>query len=492
MEFEPVIGLEVHAQLSTESKIFCRCRARLQKGRSVSDEMTNVNTCPVCTGHPGALPVMNKKVIEYAVKAGLATNCLINFKSEFARKNYFYPDLPKGYQISQFDLPICRDGWIEIESENSGAIKIRLNRIHIEEDAGKSLHLSGFSLVNLNRAGIPLIEIVSEPDITCAEDAATYLRSLHAIVTSLGICDGNMQEGNFRCDANVSVKPVGSETLGTRTEIKNVNSFRFVEKAIQYEIARQIEVIKSGGEIVQETRTYDSAKNVTLSMRSKEEAHDYRYFPDPDLVPLVIEESWVKKIGDHLPELPADKKRRYMQDFGLNAHDAGLLTHHQEYADFYEQSIQATEHTVEQKDLARAAKTACSLMITEFTRILNESNSQMSHSKLRPENFAGLIALMVQDKISSGNAKVAVNEVWSTGENILEAVERLGLRQVNDTSAIEPIVDEILKNSPSQVEQFKAGKEKLMAFFVGQAMKATKGQANPSMVQDLVKKKLND
>ena len=354
-EFETVIGLEVHCQLSTESKIFCSCRARLSDEKSVGEIEANLNICPVCAGHPGTLPVLNRKVVEFAVMAGLATNCQINPINIFARKNYFYPDLPKGYQISQYEQPICENGWLTIETL-LGPRKIRIRRIHMEEDAGKNVHRVGYSLVNLNRAGMPLIEIVSEPDLRLPEEAGAYLRLLHTLVTYLGICDGNMQEGNFRCDANVSVRPRGSQVLGTRAEVKNINSFRFVEKAIEVESARQIEVIRSGGKVIQETRTYDADQDMTFSMRSKEEAHDYRYFPDPDLIPVILEPSWIEKMKNALPELPEQKKNRFIQELGLSNYDAALVTGSKSTVSFFEEVMTLLEKRgYQQKALAKSA-----------------------------------------------------------------------------------------------------------------------------------------
>lgn len=479
IEFEPVIGLEVHVQLATDSKIFCSCRARPPQGVSVADVLPNSNTCEVCTAQPGSLPVLNQKVVEYAIKAGLATHSTINLNNRFARKNYFYPDLPKGYQISQYERPICEHGHLDIVT-SSGSKRIPIQRIHMEEDAGKSVHETGYSVVNLNRAGVPLCEIVSGPDMRSAEEAGAYLRALYAVVTHIGICDGNLQEGNFRCDANVSIRPKGSETLGTRTEIKNVNSFKFVEKAIEHEIARQTQVVLQGGKIVQETRLYDSDKNITVSMRSKEEAHDYRYFPDPDLIPLHLDPVWVEKLRSQLPELPEAKRARYVSELGLSEYDAGVITASRSLAQFYEKAIDSKE----------LAKPIANLLTGEVSRRLNEENIEIGQSKVKPEHLADTAKLLLEKTISSTGAKQILQSVWKTGDSVATIVEREGLKQVNDTSALDPVIEEVLAANPAQVAEFKAGKEKVMGFFVGQIMKKTGGKANPGLLQDLIKKKL--
>jgi len=490
-EFEAVIGLEVHCQLSTQSKIFCGCSTRLY-GLSAENEMmtdvsVNTNTCPVCAGHPGTLPVLNKKVVEYAIRAGLATHSTIQLKNVFARKNYFYPDLPKGYQISQYDQPICQNGWLIIDTQN-GPKKIRIDRIHMEEDAGKNVHVSGFSLVNLNRAGVPLIEIVSAPDMRTPEEAGAYLRALYAIVTYLGICDGNLQEGNFRCDANVSVMPKGSTQLGTRAEIKNVNSFRFIEKAIEYEISRQIEVVKSGKKVVQETRMYDSSRNVTLSMRSKEEAHDYRYFPDPDLIPVKVDPAWIQEIQGTLPELPEQKKNRYMSELALSAEDAGVVTNSKRMATFFERTV--AELVQAGADQRAVAKPAANWITGEVARLCNEENIDIDQVRISPKHIADIVLLTRNQVISSTGAKQAIAVAWKTGTPIEEIIEKEGLKQVSDLSALEPILQKVIADFPAQVAEFKAGKEKVLGFLVGQIMKQTGGKANPSLLQDLLKKKL--
>jgi aspartyl-tRNA(Asn)/glutamyl-tRNA(Gln) amidotransferase subunit B len=481
-EFEAVIGLEVHCQLSTQTKIFCGCPAGVPANQTVAEVAVNAQTCPICAGHPGTLPVLNQKVVEYAVQAGLATHSRINLKNRFARKNYYYPDLPKGYQISQFELPICEHGWLNIET-NAGTKKVTIQRIHMEEDAGKNVHMSGFSLVNLNRAGVPLIEIVSGPDMKTADEAGAYLRALYAVVTYLGICDGNLQEGNFRCDANVSVMPQGSTKFGTRAEIKNVNSFRFVEKAIEYEILRQTELIRSGGKVVQETRTYDSSKNITISMRSKEEAHDYRYFAEPDLVPLVLSEAWVQKVGSALPELPEQKKHRFVSEWGLSPYDAGVLTSSKPMAEFFEQVISKLGSQA-------LAKPAANWITGEVSRLLNEQAIELHQSRVQPGHIADLVSCVRDGVLSSTGAKQVLAGVWTTGDSVSAIVEREGLKQVSDVGALESVIQRVIEANPKQAAEFRSGKDKLLGFFVGQAMKETGGKANPGLLGDLFKKKL--
>ena len=497
-EFEAVIGLEVHCQLATHTKIFCGCRARLDDGTSVADIGANTHVCPVCAGHPGTLPVLNRQVVEYAVKAGLATHCQIRRRSVFARKNYFYPDLPKGYQISQYDQPICEHGWLEVGIPSTGATKrVPITRIHMEEDAGKNVHLQGYSAVNLNRAGVPLVEIVSGPDMSSPEEAGAYLRALHAVVTYIGITDGNMQEGNFRCDANVSVRPVGSATLGTRTEIKNVNSFRFVEKAIEYEIRRQIEVIKGGGKIVLETRTFDSDRGVTTSMRSKEEAHDYRYFPDPDLMPIDLTEDWIEVLRGRLPELPEQKRARYVSELGLSTYDVGVLTASQEIAKFFEETLKlvgaapAGSAPSTGDSTRAAAKAATNFLNGEVARFINDDGVGLGQSRLLPRHLAEIVRLTQAQEISATSAKQVLAAVWKTGEDVPDLIERLGLRQVSDLSAFEPIIDQVILANPKQVAEFLSGKDKILGFFVGQVMKQIGGKANPALLQELIRQKLS-
>ncbi|MCC7441873.1 MAG: Asp-tRNA(Asn)/Glu-tRNA(Gln) amidotransferase subunit GatB [Bdellovibrionales bacterium] len=486
-DFEVVIGLEVHAQLATDTKCFCSTRSRMPEGKSVGEEAVNVNTCPVCTGHPGTLPVLSKKAVEYAVRAGLSIGCTINSKSIFARKNYFYPDLPKGYQISQFDKPLCENGFVDIETKGLGQKRVRVQRIHMEEDAGKNLHMSGFSLVNFNRSSVPLIEIVSHPDMRSAEEAVEYLKALHAIDTTTGVCDGNMQEGNFRCDANVSVKPKGQKEFGTRAEIKNVNSFRFVEKAIEHEVDRQVELILGGGKVVQETRLYDSDTNSTRSMRSKEEAHDYRYFPDPDLPPLVIDQKWVEEIRSKLPELPAQKRARYVADYGLSAYDAGVLTGSGSLAGFFEQVLSAMEKKGKKK--TDVAKGAANLLTGEVARLTNEAGIEVTESKLTPAHLADTLELQLSGGISSTNAKLVITTAWENGDSAAKIVDARGLRQVSDKGALEAVVAQVIAANAGQWAEFTGGKDKLLGFFVGQCMKASKGQGNPALFTEIINTK---
>jgi len=475
MEFETVIGLEVHAQLSTNTKIFCGCSTEFGKP-------PNTNTCPLCLGLPGVLPVLNRKVVEYAIKMGLATNCRINQTNIFARKNYFYPDLPKGYQISQFDLPIAEQGWVEIEVEDQ-VRRIGLTRIHMEEDAGKLVHdnKEPISYVDLNRTGTPLIEIVSEPDMRSGEEAAAYLKKLHAILRYLDICDGNMQEGSFRCDANISLRPKGQEEFGTRTELKNMNSFRNVQKAIEYEVRRQRDLLLDGGEVIQQTLLWDPDAGKTSAMRSKEEAHDYRYFPDPDLIPVEISDEWIARVRKEQPELPDERKNRFMEDLELPAYDAVILTGDRELADYFEEALS------EYKD----AKKLSNWIMTELIRELRDRDMEITKYQVTPVNLAKLLGLIETGTISGKIAKTVFQEMMESGKDPGTVVKEKNLIQISDEGEILKIVQEIVAANPEQVQQFKEGKTKVMGFFVGQLMKQTKGKANPQMANQLFAKELN-
>ena len=475
MKYEAVIGLEVHSQMLTDTKIFCGCSTKF-------GSEPNTQTCPVCIGMPGVLPVLNKKALEFAIRTGLATNCTISSYSRFARKNYFYPDLPKGYQISQYEHPICEHGYIEVVVDGN-VKKIGITRIHMEEDAGKNIHEGGgkYSFVDLNRTGVPLMEIVSEPDIRSSQEAVEYIKKLRAILIYLGVCDGNMEQGSLRCDANVSVRPEGQKEYGTRAEIKNINSFRFVEKAIEYEIKRQIKLIEDGGKIIQETRLWDSSKGITESMRSKEEAHDYRYFPEPDLTPITVEQSVIDEIRSGLPELPDAKRKRFVSGYGLPEYDAELLTTEKAVAQWFEQAVQA----------GGQPKAVSNWMMGELMKMLNEENVAIDNCLIKPKQLADMLTLIEKGIISGKIAKTVFMEMYKTGKDAESIVKEKGLVQISDESAIEKAVDEIIAKHPAEVERFKAGEEKLLGFFVGQVMKTTKGKANPQMLNDLMKKKLS-
>jgi aspartyl-tRNA(Asn)/glutamyl-tRNA(Gln) amidotransferase subunit B len=474
MEFTPVIGLEVHAQLKTRTKIFCSCSTAF-------GAPPNTHTCPVCLGMPGVLPVLNKKVVDYTIKMALATNCTVQSKSRFARKNYFYPDLPKGYQISQYELPIATGGYLDIEIDDQSQ-RIGITRIHMEEDAGKLIHDPDrpISRVDLNRTGVPLMEIVSEPDIRSPEAAGEYLRQLRAILRYLDISDGNMEEGSFRCDANISIMPDGSTVFGTRTEIKNLNSFRHVEKALYFEIARQKEIVLDGGQVVQETRLWQPDKGITVSMRGKEDAHDYRYFPDPDLLPLVIDEGWIARMRSQMPELPAQRKTRYMTDYDLPAADAHVLTGSRELSDYFEVCVATFDHP----------KPIANWIMGELLGLLNARGLPITESPISPENLVGLLKLLQKEVISGKIAKTVFETMANTGKTAKTIVEEQGLVQVSDASSIDPIVDTLIAKHPDEVERYRGGQKKLIGFFVGQVMQATKGKANPNVVNEILRKRL--
>ncbi|MCW8922516.1 MAG: Asp-tRNA(Asn)/Glu-tRNA(Gln) amidotransferase subunit GatB [Gammaproteobacteria bacterium] len=475
--WEVVIGLEIHCQLATKSKIF--------SGSSTAyGAEPNTQANAVDLALPGVLPVFNKEALRLAVKFGLAVDAEIGMRSVFDRKNYFYPDSPKAYQITQMDHPIVGRGHMDIELENGETKRIGITRAHLEEDAGKSMHgtYHGMTGIDLNRAGTPLIEIVSEPDMRSAKEAVAYMRKIHSLVRYIEISDGNMQEGSFRCDANVSVRPKGQQEFGTRAELKNINSFRFVEKAINIEIERQIDVIEDGGKVVQETRLYDAEKNETRSMRSKEEANDYRYFPDPDLLPVVIDEAYVEAIRKELPELPEQKKQRYIKDFELSSYDADVITSSRELADYFE--------TVQAK--CGDAKLAANWVTGELAARLNKEEIEITESKVDAEAFAGLLARIKDNTISGKIAKDVLEAMWNGEGSADEVIESKGLKQITDSSAIEAMVDEVIANNQSQFEELKGGKDKMMGFFVGQVMKASKGKANPGQVNEIMRKRLSE
>ena len=470
--YEAVIGIEVHVQLKTRSKIF-------SSDPTTFDSSDNENTSEVSLGMPGSLPVLNKSAVIMAAKAGLALNCTIRNNSVFARKNYFYPDLPKGYQISQFDLPICEKGHVEFKV-NGVHKKIAITRAHLEEDAGKSTHSGSYSLINYNRAGVPLIEIVSEPEMHTAEEAAEYCRTIRGIVTYLDVCDGNLEEGSLRCDCNVSVKRKDAKAFGTRVEIKNLNSFRFIEKAVSYEIDRQIEVVSNGGKIIQETRLYDADKNKTYTMRVKEDADDYRYFPDPDLLPVTIDARQIEQFRKELPELPFFRKERFISTHGLNESDATLLTSERSLADFFEKTGKLCENF----------KSAANWIMNELLRELKDRKISLENSPITEARLADLIQLIDQGKISGKIAKTIFIEMFTDTNSATDIMNKKGLQQVTDSSAIEKIIDQVLSDNPSQVAEFKAGKEKVLGFLVGQIMRLSKGQASPEVVNSILLKKL--
>ncbi|MGD9860555.1 MAG: Asp-tRNA(Asn)/Glu-tRNA(Gln) amidotransferase subunit GatB [Marinobacterium sp.] len=480
MEWEVVIGLEIHVQLSTKTKIF--------SGASTAfGAEPNTQACAVDLALPGTLPVFNENALRMAVMFGLAVNAEIGKRSVFERKNYFYPDLPKGYQTTQLAEPIVGPGFIDIETDDGAQRRVRIHHAHLEEDAGKSLHedFHGMSGIDLNRAGTPLVEIVSEPDMRTSKEAAAYARKIHAIVTTLGICDGNMAEGSMRCDCNVSVRPKGQEELGTRTELKNINSFRFIERAIDTEVARQIDLIEDGGRVVQETRLYDPDKNETRSMRSKEEANDYRYFPCPDLLPVIIDDSYIDAIRETLPELPDARRERFISEYSLSEYDAGVLSAYRPQADYYEQVVKLSGDT----------KLAANWVMGELAKFLNQNDTDIKDSPVSAEQLGGLLVRIKDNTISGNIAKKVFELMWSKGGSADEIIEAEGLKQVTDTGAIEKIVDEVIASADKQVEQYKAAEPdkrgKMIGFFMGQVMKATGGKANPGAVTGILKQKLD-
>ena len=481
MEYETVIGLEVHVQLQTQSKMFCSCRADYQ------DAPVNSRVCPVCLGLPGALPVINRRAVEFTVMTGLALNCAIPRLTKFDRKNYPYPDLMKGYQISQFDLPLAINGRLEIETD--GAIKsVGVTRVHLEEDVAKLQHFpggnGGYSLVDVNRSGVPLMEIVSEPDMRSAEEARAYLTTMHSLLVYLGVSTGNMQDGSFRCDANISIRPVGSGEFGNRTEIKNMNSFRSVFQALNYEVERQRQVLEDGGRIVQETRGWVEGRAVTVSQRSKEDAHDYRYFPEPDLPPLDIDPSWVKEIRERLPELAPQRCTRFQEDYGLSEYDARLLTSSKAMADYFETAVllPASEGSA----LESHAKQVGNWMLGDLSALLNQENRDISVSPVTPQHLVQLIGLVSEGTISVTMGKAVLDEAYSSGASPKQIVQERGYTQISDTSSVEPAVREALEANPQAVADYLSGKESAAKFLVGQVMKITRGQAKPDLVNQLV------
>jgi len=475
MDYEPVIGMEVHVELSTKSKVFCGCS-------TMFGAEPNTQCCPVCTGMPGVLPVLNRKAVDFVIRTGLALNCKIAPWSKLDRKNYFYPDLPKNYQISQYDLPIAFDGYLDIPVDGKMR-RIRITRVHLEEDAGKNMHPEGasFSQVDLNRTGVPLMEIVTEPDMRSPDEAHAYLLALKNILEYIEVSDCNMEEGSLRAEANISIRPRGSSELGTKTEVKNVNSFRGISRALSYEIDRQSRALESGKGVVQETRGWDDVRNVTVPMRTKEYAHDYRYFPEPDLVPLVIDENWVERIRAGLPELPAARRQRFIEQYGLPEYDASVLTADRAMADFYENSTNA----------GIDPKTVSNWIMVEFRGLLNETDTDIVHSLVSPENLAGLLMLVDKGTISGKMAKDVFREMFDTGASADEIVASKGLSQISDRDKLESLVSQVIADNPGPVEQYRSGKHKAIGFLIGQAMKATSGKANPQLLNELFREKLD-
>lgn len=476
-EYEVVIGLEVHVELKTATKIFCACSTAF-------GAEPNTQVCPVCSGFPGALPVLNVQAVAYAIRTGLALNCAIAETCKFDRKNYFYPDLPNAYQISQYDQPICGKGFLDIDVEGEHK-RIGITRAHLEEDAGKLVHQGSItttstSLVNLNRCGVPLLEIVSEPDMRSAAEARAYMEKLRSILLFAGVSDCKMEEGSLRCDANVSVRPQGESKLGTRVEIKNLNSFRALEKAIEYEAGRQIDALEDGEKLVQETRTWDEEKQVTRAMRSKEEAEDYRYFPDPDLPPLRIDPSWINDIAASMPELPDQAQERLMENYGLSDYDAAWLTLTPQTLEFFDQAMQ----------FYHDAKTISNWMMGELSRLLNQNNLELQDSLLRPKHLTDMLQMIDKGTISGKMAKVVFEEMFSTGKSPEEIVKEKGMAQISDQDTLQKVIDEAVAANAKVVEDYKNGKEKAFGFLIGQIMKATRGQANPALVNELLKERL--
>ncbi len=466
MELEPVIGLEIHVQIDTKSKMFCSCPVEF-------GAEPNTNVCPVCLGLPGSLPVINKRAVELAIRASLALNCKVNERSVFARKNYFYPDLPKGYQISQYEEPLAVDGWLEVEGK-----RIRIRRLHLEEDAGKNIHEGGKTYIDLNRAGTPLMEIVTEPDIDSPELARKFLETLRNIMRYAGVSKADMEKGQLRCDINISLRPKGSKELGTKVEIKNVNSFRFVQKAIEAEIERQSRIIKEGGKILQETRTFDPSTGLTHPMRTKEEAEDYRYFPDPDLLPLIIPKEWVESIKANMPEMPHQRLERFKKDYSLDDYSARVLVENKELGDFFEESL---------KHYSQDPKLTANWLLNDLLGGLGEMGLDIESSPVGPKQLASLVRLIREGVLSSKLAKEVLKEMLQTGKEPEVVVEEKGLRQISDEEAVRSLIEEVLKENPKEVERYKAGEEKVFGFLVGQVMKKAKGKANPQLVNKLLR-----